>query len=159
MKKYIHTYNFSLVFTIIAILGEEYSITGNIFSGIDWIPTVHMLKSCCSVTKLFPTLAPQTAAHQASPSFTIFWTLLKFMSCELGMSSNHLILCHRFLLLPSIFHSIRVFSNELALCTTWPKYWRFSFSIRTSNVYSGLISFSIDWLDLLAVQGTLKSLL
>ena len=108
-----------------------------------------MLKSCCSVTKLFPTLAPQTAARQASPSFTVFWTLLKFMSCELGMSSNHLILCHRFLLLPSIFPSIRVFSNELALCTTWPKYWRFSFSIRTSNVYSGLISFSIDWLDLL----------
>ena len=159
MKKYIHTYNVSLVFIIIAILGEEYSITGNIFSGMDWIPTIHMLKSCCSVIKLFLTLAPQIAAPQASPSFTVFWTLLKFMSCELVMSSNHLILFHWFLLLPSIFPSIRVFSNESALCTTWPKYWRFSFSIRSSNEYSGLISFSIDWLDLLAVQGTLKSLL
>ena len=81
------------------------------------------------------------------------------MSIELVMLSNHLILCHPLLLLPSIFPSIRVFSNESALCIRWPKYWSFSFNISPSNEYSGLISFRIDWLDLLAVQGTLKSLL
>ena len=81
------------------------------------------------------------------------------MSTELVMPSNHLILCHLLLLLPSIFPTIRVFSNELALCIRWPEYWSFSFSISPSNEYSGLISFRIDWLDLLAVQGTLKSLL
>ena len=80
------------------------------------------------------------------------------MSIESVMPSNNLILCHRFLLLPSIFPSIRVFSNELALCIRWPKYWNFSFSISPSNEYSGLISFRIDWFDLLTVQGTLKSL-
>ena len=90
---------------------------------------------------------------------TISQSLLKFMSIELVISSNHLILCHPLLLLPSIFRSIRVFSNELALCIRWPKYWGFSFSISPSNEYSGLISFRTDWLDLLAVQGTLKSLL
>ena len=87
------------------------------------------------------------------------WSLLKLMSIELLMSSNHLILCHPLLLLPSIIPSIRVFSNESALCITWPKYWNFSFNIISSNEYSGLISFRMDWLDLLAVQGTLKSLL
>ena len=81
------------------------------------------------------------------------------MSVELVMPSNHLILCHPLLLLPSIFPSIRIFSNESVLCTRWPKYWSFSFSISPSNDYSGLISFRMDWLDLLAVQGTLKSLL
>ena len=81
------------------------------------------------------------------------------MSIEWVKPSNHLILCHPLLLLPSVFPSIRVFSNELALCIWWPKYWSFSFSISPSNEYSGLISFIIDWLDLLAVQGTLKSLL
>ena len=81
------------------------------------------------------------------------------MFIELVMPSNHLIFCHPFLLLPSIFPSIRVFSNELALCNRWPKYWSFTLSISPSNEYSGLISFRIDWLDLLAVQGTLKSLL
>ena len=80
-------------------------------------------------------------------------------SCPLVMPSNHLILCHPLLLLPSIFPNIRVFSNESALCMRWPKYWSFSFNIRPSNEYSGLISFRMDWLDLLAVQGTLKSLL
>ena len=99
-----------------------------------------------------------TAARQASLSFTNFLSLLKLMSIESVMLYNHLILCHPFLLLPSIFTSIRVFFNELALPIGWPKYWSFSFSITPSNEYSGLISFRIDWLDLLAVQGTLKSL-
>ena len=104
-------------------------------------------------------MTPWTAAHQASLSFTISQSLLKPMSIELMMPSNHLVLCHPLLLLPSIFPSIRVFSIKLALCIRWPKYWRFSFSISPSSEYSGLISFRIDWLDLLAVQGTLKSLL
>ena len=98
-----------------------------------------------------------TAAHQASLSFTIYWSLLKLMSIESVMPSKHLILCHPFFLLPSIFTSIRVFSNESALPTRWPKYW--SFSISPSKKYSELISFRIDWLDLLEVQGMVKSLL
>ena len=110
-----------------------------------------------SCVRLFVT--PRTASHQASLSFTVSWSLLKLMSIVSMIPSNYLILCHRFLLLPSIFPSIRVFSNELALCIRWPKYWSFSFSISPSNEYSGLISFRIDWFDLLTVQGTLKSLL
>ena len=100
---------------------------------------------------------PWTVARQASLSFTISWSLLKLMPTKSVMPSNHLILCRPLLFLPSIFPSIRVFSNELALRIRWPKYW--SFSISPSNEYSGLISFRMDWLDLLAVQGTLKSLL
>ena len=100
-----------------------------------------------------------TAAHQASLSFNISWNLLKLISIESMIPYNHLILCHPLLLLPSIFSSIRVFSNELALNIRWPNYWSFSFSISPCNEYSGLISFRIDWLDLLDVQGTLKSLL
>ena len=102
---------------------------------------------------------PWTAACQVFLSFTISWSLLKFMSIELVMSPNHFILCHLLLFLPSIFPSIRVFSNEMALHIRWPKYWSFSFSISSSNDYSGLISFRIDWFDCLAVWGTLKSLL
>ena len=98
-----------------------------------------------------------TAACQASLSSTISQSLLKLMSIESVMPSSHLILCHPLLLPPSIFPSIRVFSNESVLCIKWPKYWRFSFSISPSNEYSGLISFRIAWLDLLAVQGTLES--
>ena len=101
---------------------------------------------------------PWTAAHQASLSITNSWSLLKLMSIESVMPSNHLVLC-RPLLQPSIFPSIRVFSNESVLRIRWPKYWSFSFSINPSNEYSGLISFRMDWLDLLAVQGTLNSLL
>ena len=97
-----------------------------------------------------------TAALQASLSIANSWSLLKFMSIELVMPSNHLILCHP-LLLPSIFSSIRVFSNESALCIRWPQYWSISFNISPSNEHSGLISFRMDWLGLLAVQGTLKS--
>ena len=102
--------------------------------------------------------APWTAAHQASLSIINFWSLLKLMSIESVMPSSHLILYHP-LLPPSIFLSIRVFSNESVFCISWPKYWSFSFSISPSNEHSGLISFRMDWLDLLAVQGTLKSLL
>ena len=101
---------------------------------------------------------PWTAARQSPLSFTISWSLPKFMSIESVMPSNYLILCGPLLLLPSIFPSIRVFSNELALRIRWPKYWSFSFSISPSNEYSRLISIRINWLDRLAVQGTLKSL-
>ena len=103
--------------------------------------------------------APWTTARQASLSITSSWSLLRVMSIESVMPSIHLILCCPLLLLPSIFPSIRVFSSESVLCIRWPKYWSFSFSIRPSNEYSGLISFRMDWLDLLVVQGTLKSLL
>ena len=102
---------------------------------------------------------PWTVACQASLSITNSWRLLKLMSIESVMPSNHLILCHFLLLLPSIFPSIKVFSNELAVCIRWPKYWSFSFSISPSNEYSGLISFRIDWFHLLPVHGTLQSLL
>ena len=121
-----------------------------------------MLPLCCcySVSQSCLTLCdPMDSAHQASPSFTISQSLLKLMSIESVMPSNHLIHCHPLLLLPSVFPSIRVFCNESVLCNRWPKYWSFSFSISPSNEYSGLISFRIDWFDLLAVQGTLKSLL
>ena len=103
-------------------------------------------------------VTPQTAAHQASLSITNSRSLLKLMSIESVMPSNYLILSHPLLLLPSIFTSIRVFSNESALCIRWPKYWSFSFS-EYPNEYSGLISFRMNWLDLLAVQGTFKRLL
>ena len=103
-------------------------------------------------------VTPLTAAHRASLSLTISWSLLKLMSIESVLPSNHLVLCHPLLLLPSIFPNIRVFSNVLALRTKKPKYWSFSFSISPSNEYSGLISFRMDWFDLLAAQGTLRSL-
>ena len=102
---------------------------------------------------------PLNEARQSSLSFTISQSLLKLMSIELVMPSNHLILCYPLLLLPSIFPSIRVFSNKSALRIMWPKYWSFSFNISHSSEHPGLISFKMDWLDLLAVQGTLKSLL
>ena len=104
-------------------------------------------------------VTPWTVAHQASLSFTISWNMLKFMFVELVMLSNHLILCHSFFLLSLILPSIRVFSSESALHITWPKEWSFSVSISPSNEYSGLISVKIDEFDLLAVQGSLKSLL
>ena len=100
-----------------------------------------------------------TSACQASLSITNSWSLLNHMSIALVIPSNYLILCRSLLLLPSIFSSIRVFSSELVLHIRWPKYWSFSFNISPSNEYSGLISFRTDWLDLLALQGTLKSLL
>ena len=103
-------------------------------------------------------VTPWTAACQASRSITSSWSLLKLMAIESVMPSNHLIFCHPLLLPPSIFPSIRVFSSESVLHIRWPKYWSFSLNISPSNEYSGLISFRMDWLDLLAVQGTLKSL-
>ena len=112
--------------------------------------SVHSL----SLVQLFVT--PCTAAHQASLSITNSRTLFKLMSIESVMPSNHLIFCCPLLLPPSTFPSIRVFSNESTLCIGWPKYWSFSFSISPSNEYSGLVSFRMDWLDLLAAQGTLK---
>ena len=115
-----------------------------------------LLFSRCHI-RLFVT--PRTIACQASLSFTISLSLLKFMSTKLVMLSNHLILCNFLHPLPSIFHSIEVFSNELALHIRWPKYWSFSFSISPSNEYWGLIFFRIDWSDLLVIQGTFKSLL
>ena len=110
-----------------------------------------------SCVRLFAT--PWSAARQASLSSSNSWSLPKLMSMESVKPSNHLILCHPLLLPPSIFPSIRVFSNESVLCIRWPKYWSFNFSISPSDEHSGLISFRIDWFDLLAVQGTLKSLL
>jgi len=112
-----------------------------------------------SIIQLCPTLyTPWTEAHQPSLSTTISQSSLKLRSIDSVMPSNHLILCRPLLLLPSIFPSIRIFSSESVLRIRWPKYWDFNFSISPSNEYSGLISFRIDWFDLLAVQGTLKSL-
>ena len=116
------------------------------FSSVQWLSHV----------QLFAT--PWTAAPQASLSITNSWSLLKLISTELVMPSNHLILCYPLPLPPSIFPSIRVFSNESVLHIRWPKYWNFSFSISPSNEYSGLVSSRMEWFDLLAVQGTLKSL-
>ena len=117
------------------------------------------MQSVQSLSGLRCFAAPWTEARQASPSITNSQSLGKLRSIELLMPSNHLILCYALLLLPSIFSGIRVFSNESALRIRWPKYWSFSFSISPSNEYSGLISFRMDCLDLLVVQGTLKSFL
>ena len=124
-----------------------------LYKGFSLLSSVQLL----SRFLLFAT--PWTAAHQASLSITNSWSLLKLMSIEAVMPSNHLILFHPLLLPPSIFSSIRVFSNESVFYIRRPKYWSFSFSISPSNEYSGLISFMTDWLDLLAVQGALKNLL
>ena len=129
---------------VLLVLFLKYSVQ---FSSVQWLSRV----------QLFAT--PWTAAHQASLSITNSWSLFKLMSIGSVMPSNHLILCHPLILLPSIFPSIRIFSNESAFCIRWPKYWSFSFNINPSNEHSGLISLRKDWLDLLAVQGTLKSLL
>ena len=119
----------------------------------------HQFSSVQSLSRVQLFANPQAAARQASLSITNSQSLFKLMSIESVMPSNHLILCHPLILLPSIFPSIRLFSNESVLCIRWPKYWSFSFNISPSKEYSGLISFRIDCLDLLAVQGTLKSLL
>ena len=118
----------------------------------------HSWASVQSLSCVWLLVTPWTAACQASLSITNSWSLLKLKSIESVTPSNYLILCHPPLLLPLIFPSIRVFSNESVLPIRWSKYWSFSFSISPSNEYSGLISFRIDWLDLLAVQGTLNSL-
>ena len=127
------------------------------------MPVIHSAfasSCCCSVLQSCLTLcSPINCSTQASLSFTISWSLLKLMSIESVVPSNHPILCHPLLLLPAVFPRIRVLSNESALLIRWPKYWSFSLSISPSNEYSGLISFRMDCLDLLAVQGTLKRLL
>ena len=115
--------------------------------------------SAHSLSRVWLFATPWIAAHQASLSITKSWSLLKLMSIESVMPSNHLILSRPLLLLPSVFPSIMVFSNESVLRIRWPKYWSFSFNISPSNEHPGLISFRMDWLDLLAVQRTLKSLL
>ena len=121
--------------------------------------TFHQFNSVQSLSSVWLLATPWTAAHQASLSITNSRSPPKPMSIEPVMPYNHLILCRPLLLLPSIFPSIRVFSNESALHIKWPKYWSFSFNSSPSNEHPGLISFRMDWLDLLAVQGTLKSLL
>ena len=125
------------------------------------IATIYLtnFSSVQSLNPVWLVVTSWTAARQASLSITNSQSLPKLMSVESVMPSNHLILCRPLLLLPSIFPNIRVFSNESALCIRWPKYWNFSFNISPSNEHPGLISFRMDWLDLLAVQGTLKSLL
>ena len=127
------------------------------FLQVDKDSIIIVIVQSLSWVRLFVT--PWTAAHQASLSFTISQSSLRLISIELMMPSNHLILCCSLLLLPSIFSSIRIFSKETVLHIRWPKYWSFSFSISPSNEHTGLISFRMDWLDLLAVQGTLKSLI
>ena len=139
------------MFTIMIILKVPFSSPR--LTGSEFLSSVQLL----SRIRLFAT--PWITTHQASLSIATSQSLLKLMSIESVMPSNHLILCRPLLLLPSIFPSIRVFSNESTLHMRWPKYWSFSFSISPSNEYSGLISFRRDWLDLLAVQGALKSLL
>ena len=131
--------------------GPSGALDSTVLSNNNFLVVVQSL----SHVQLFAT--PWTTACQASLSFTISQSLLKLMSIEPMMPSNHLVLCHPFS--SSVFPSIRVFSNELALHIRWPTYWSFSFSISPSNEYSVLISFRVDWFDLLAVQGTLKSLL
>ena len=127
------------------------------FLQVDKDSIIIVIVQSLSWVRLFVT--PWTAAHQASLSFTISQSSLRLISIELMMPSNHLILCCSLLLLPSIFSSIRILSNESDLHIRWPKYWSFSFSISPSNEYSGLISFTTDWFDLLAVKGTFKCLL
>ena len=127
--------------------------------GIYYDNIYFLFSSVQSLSRVWLFVTPWTAARQASLSVTSSWSLLKLMSAESVIPSNHLILCHPLLLLPSILPSIRVFSKESVLHIRWPKYWSFSFSISPSNEYSGLISFRMDWFDLLAVQGILKSLL
>ena len=118
-----------------------------------------ILSSVQSLSHVWLFVTLWTTVCQASLSITNSWSLLKLMSIKLKMPSNHLIVYHPLLFMPSIFPSIRVFANELAFCIRWPKYWSFSLSISPSNGYSGLISFRIDWFDLLAIQGALRSLL
>ena len=138
-----------LLVVLVDIMSEIWTI---------WVLLYENISSVQSLSRVRLFATPWTAEHQASLSITNSWSLLKLMPIELVIPSNHLILCHPLLLLPSIFPSIRIFSNESALRIRWPKYWSFRFSISLSNEYSGLIFYRIDWFDL-AVQGTLKSLL
>ena len=137
----------------------DYSLPGSSVYGTFQVRILEFSSVQFSCSVVSDSVTPWTAAHQASLSITISWSSLRLTSIESVMPSSHLILCRPLLLLPSIFPSIRVFSNESALRMRWPKYWSFSFNIIPSNEQPGLISFRMDWLDLLAVQGTIKSLL
>ena len=130
-----------------------------VLTTVDFNRSWYVISSVQSLSRVRLFVTPWIAAHQASLSITISRSSLKLTSIESVMPSSHLILCHPLLLLPPIPPSIRVFSNESTLHTKWPKYWTFSFSISPSNEHPGLISFRMDWLDLVAVQGTLKNLL
>jgi len=147
---------FNIYFEIIFNLQNVAKIVQLTYTLYSSYPNVSVQFSCPVMSY---SLRPQDCSTQASLSITNSRSLLKLMSIKSVMPSNHLILCHPVFLLPSIFPSIRVFSNESALCIRWPKYWSFSFSLSPSNEYLGLTSFRMDWLDLLAVQGTLRSLL
>ena len=149
----VFAYLFFIIFTIFICF------QGNIDATISELPTYMVIVVVHSLSRVWLFATPWIAARQASLSFTISQSLLKLMSIESVMPSNHLVLCHPLLLLPSIFLSISVFSNESTLRMRWPKYWSFSFSIIPSKEHPGLIFFRIDWFDLLAVKGTLKSLL
>ena len=149
---YIHTH-------VLENQSIAFHLHGNNFFLFVILTTVNQFSSVQSLSCVWLFATPWTAARQAYLSITNCRSLPKLMSIESVMPSNHLILCGSLLLLPSIFPSIRVFSNESALCIRWPKYWSFSFNIGPSNEQPGLISFRMDWLDLLAVQKMLKSLL
>ena len=138
--------------------GHALKTFGNCFCSL-FVTVVEILSSVQLLSHVQLFAIPWAAAYRASPSITNSRSLLKLMSIESVMPSSHLILCHPLLLPSSIFPSIRVFSNESVLHMRWPKYWSFSFNVSPSNEYSGLISFRVDWLDLFAVQGSLKSLL
>ena len=156
-------FNIILEILATAAIREEKEIkgiqTGKALTVCRWHDTVHQLSSVQSLSSVWLFVTPWIAARQASLSITNSQSLPKLMSIKLVMPSSHLILCHPLFLLPSIPPNIMVFSNESTLHTKWPKYWSFSFSISPSNEHPGLISFRMDWLDLLAVQGILKSLL
>ena len=148
----------SLLQGIFPTQGWNPSLMSPVLAAGGFFTTSAILSSAQSLSRVRLFATPWTAARQASLYITNSWSSLKLMSIELVMPSNHLILCRPLLLLPSIFPSIKVFSSKSVLCIRWPKYWSFSFSISPSNEYSGLISFRMDWLGLLAVQGALKSL-
>ena len=151
--------NISIIIIIISIHYKVHDSNFPIFSVESYRRYTIYKDSVQSLSPVQLFVTPRTALCQTTLAITNSWSLLKLMSVESVMPSNHLILCHPLLLLPSIFPSIRVFSDESVFCIRWPKYWSFSFSISPSNEHSGLIFFRMDWVDLLAVQGTLKSLL
>jgi len=158
-----------LLFKLLEAFHSPFLLAASLWTLLLSSPVLHWLGHSClplqsvssvqSLSRVWLFATPWTAAHQGSLSIINSQSLLKLMSIESVVPSNHLILYCLLLLLPSVFPSIRVFLNESALCIKWPKYWSFSFNISPSNEYSGLISFRTDWLDILTVQGTLKSLL
>ena len=156
---YTHTYTHCLLASFPTQVITQYWVEFPVLYCSMSLLVIYFMCSVQSLSHVQLFLTTWIAARQSSLSITNSRNLLKLMSLESVMPSNHLILCHPLLLLPSIFPSIRVFSNESVLCIRWPEYWSFSYSIDPSNEYSGLISFRIDWLDLFAVQKTLKSLL